>query len=84
MKKSDWKKAEKEFKKLTRDKFPRPDKLTQLRQTRKYMLELHKVIRHFEQKFHYVPDEALLLFNEYNQKQEKMLFDKFQEEFAKR
>ncbi len=83
MKKVSPKKAEKEFKKLTRHKFPRPEELTQLRQTRKYMLELHKIIKHFEKKFHYVPDEAFLLFNEYNMKQEKMLFEKFKEEFSR-
>jgi len=78
----DFKSIEKEFKKLTKDKFLSPDRCTQLNQTRAYIFELNKIIKHFERKFDYVPPSAQLLFNEYNMKQEKMLFDDYTREFS--
>jgi hypothetical protein len=77
------KKIEKEFKKLTKDKFLSPSRCTQLNQTRAYIFELNKIIRHFEQKFNYVPPSAQVLFNEYNMQQEKMLFDDYKKEYSK-
>ena len=74
---------DKEFKKLAKNKFLSPDNCTQLRQTRAYIFELNKIIRHFEQKFNYIPSSAQLLFNEYNTKQERMLFEKYKEEYVK-
>jgi hypothetical protein len=77
------KKIEKEFKKLTKDKFLSPSRCTQLNQTRAYIFELNKIIKHFEQKFNYVPTSAQVLFNEYNMQQEKMLFDDYMKEYSK-
>lgn len=77
------KKADKEFKKITKKKFLSPQNCTQLNQTRSYIFELNKIIRHFESKFDYVPSSAQMLFNEYNVRQERMLFEKFQEEYSK-
>ncbi len=75
------KKLEKEFKKLTRNKFLSPRDCTHLTQTRAYIFELNKIIAHFEKKFNHVPDSAHLLVTEYNSKQEKMLFDKYKEDY---
>lgn len=77
------KKIEKEFKKLTKDKFLSPSRCTQLNQTRAYIFELNKIIKHFEQKFNYIPTSAQVLFNEYNMQQEKMLFDDYMKEYSK-
>ena len=77
------KKLDKEFRKLTKNKFLSPRSCTQLNQTRAYLSELNEIIKHFEQKFNYVPSSAQLLFNEYNVKQEKMLYEKYKEEFSK-
>ena len=77
------KQLDKEFKKLTKNKFLSPDSCTQLGQTRTYIYELNKIIRHFEQKFDYIPSSAQLLFNEYNSKQERMLFEKYKEKYIK-
>ncbi len=79
---TDLKRIEKEFKKLTKDKFLSPERCTQLNQTRAYIFELNNIIRHFESKFDYVPPSAQLLFNEYNMKQEKMLFDDYMKEYS--
>jgi len=77
------KKIDKAFKKLTKNKFLSPDNCTHLNQTRAYIFELNNIIKHFESKFDYVPPSAQLLFNAYNDKQERMLFKKYQEEFSK-
>lgn len=83
-KKGDTKKIDKEFKKyLSKVKFMNPKECTQLRQTRAYIFELNKIIKHFEKKFNYVPSSAQLLFNEYNMKQEKMLFEEFKSNYSK-
>lgn len=76
------KRIDKEFKKLTKDKFVSPSRCTQLNQTRAYIFELNKIIKHFEQKFNYIPPSAQLLFNEYNNRQEKMLFDDYLREYS--
>jgi hypothetical protein len=80
---SDSKKLDKEFRKLAKEKFLNPSRCTQLNQTRAYIFELNKIIKHFEQKFNYIPPSAQLLFNEYNNRQEKMLFDDYMKEYSK-
>lgn len=77
------KKIDKEFKKLAKEKFLSPSHCTQLNQTRAYIFELNKIIRHFEQKFNYIPPSAQLLINEYNNRQEKMLFEDYLKEYSK-
>lgn len=70
------------FEKITRDKFLSPQSCTQLHQTRGYIFELNKIIKHFEREFNYVPTAARLLFYKYNLKQEMMLFEKYKEEYT--
>jgi hypothetical protein len=79
----DTKRLDKEFRKLTKDKFVSPNECTQLNQTRAYIFELNKIIKHFEKKFDYIPPSAQLLFNEYNMRQESMLFDDYKKEYKK-
>ena len=71
------------FKKLAKRKFPNPDSCTKLEQTRTNIFELATIIQHFEKKFEYIPESALLLFYKYNEKQESILFDKYKEEYLK-
>ncbi len=73
---------EKKFRELIKDKFVSPERCTELNQTRAYLFELARIIRHFEAKFHYVPPSAQLLLNEYNMKQEKMLFRDYLKEYS--
>lgn len=77
-------KIDKEFRKIAKEKFLPPGNITELSQTRFCIFELHKLIAQFEKKFNYVPSSARLLFNEYNDLQEKMLYDKFKEEYSDR
>ena len=72
----------KTFKKLTKNKFLSPQNCTQLHQTRASIFELNKIIKHFERKFDYVPPSAQLLFYEFNNRQERILFEKYLEEFS--
>lgn len=81
MSKSHNNKLEKEFKKLTKNKFLSPENCTQLQQTREYLFELNEIIKHFESKFSYTPSSAQLLFNAYNSKQEKMLFEAYKQKY---
>jgi hypothetical protein len=75
------KRIDKEFKKITKNKFLSPQNCTQLKQTRAHIFELNRIIHHFERKFNYIPTSAQLLFDEYNTKQEKMLFEKYKDDF---
>lgn len=77
------KQIDRAFKKLARRKFPSPHSCTELEQTRKKIFELAKVIQHFEKKFEYIPETALLLFYKYNEKQESILFDNYKEQYLK-
>jgi hypothetical protein len=77
------KKLEKKFKEITKNKFLSPDHCTHLYQTRSYIYELNRIIKHFESKFNYVPSSAQLLFNEYNTKQERMLYEKYKSDYHK-
>ena len=77
------KRINKEFKKIVKNKFLSPHDCNQLYQTRTYIFELNKIIKHFENKFDHVPNSAQLLFYEYNIKHEEMLYEKYKEEFIK-
>ena len=77
------KKLEKQFKKITKDRFPKPDNCTHLYQTRNYIYELNRIIKHFEKKFDYVPSAAQMLFYKFNSKQERMLFERYKEDYLK-
>jgi hypothetical protein len=76
------KRIEKEFKKIVKDKFISPSRCTQLHQTRAYIFELNKIIKDYEQRFDYVPPAAQVLFNDYNMRQEKMLYDDYLREYS--
>ena len=77
------KKLEKKFRELTKNKFVSPADCTHLYQTRSYIFELNRIIKHFESKFNYIPSAAQLLFNEYNTKQERILFEKYKSDYLK-
>ena len=76
------KKIDRAFKKHAKNKFLSPQSCTRLSQTRLHIFELNKIIKHLEKKFNYVPSSAQLLFYKYNNKQERMLFEKYMEMFS--
>ena len=77
------KKLERKFKMMSKDKFPNPSNCTHLHQTRNYIGELNRIIKHFERKFEYVPSSAQVLFHEFNSKQESMLYEKYKQKYQK-
>jgi hypothetical protein len=78
------KKLEKKFREIAKNKFLSPDNCTHLYQTRSYIYELNRIIKHFESKFDYIPSSAQLLFNEYNTKQERMLYERYKADYLKK
>lgn len=77
------KQLDRKFKMLSKDKFPSPANCDHLYQTRNYIFELNRIIKHFENKFDYIPSSAQVLFHEFNSKQESMLYDKYKEKYLK-
>ncbi len=77
------KKVEKKFERIAKNHFRDPEDCTELAETRSYLAELNKIIQHFERKFDYIPSSAQLLFNEYNSKQEQMLFEAYKKKYLK-
>jgi hypothetical protein len=73
--------VEKEFKRFAKSNLVSPRKCKKLEQTRHNIFELHKKIREFNDKFNYVPDDARLLFNEYELIQNRMLFENYQKNY---
>ena len=66
---------------MAKERIIDPRACKKLAETRRCILELHRIIQHFEREFGYVPDKARLMFNEYNSRQEKMLFEEFRNEY---
>jgi len=69
--------VEREFRRFAKTTLVSPRKCKKLEQTRYNIFELHKKINEFRDKFNYVPDDARLLFNEYQVIQDRMVFENF-------
>jgi hypothetical protein len=72
---------EKEFRKFAKSSLISPRKCKKLEQTRHNIYELHKKISELNEKFHYVPDDARLLFNEYESIQDRMIFENYRKNY---
>lgn len=75
------KQAEKEFKRYARHHLLNPRKITRLEQTQYYIFELHKLIRDFKLRFNYVPSSVHLMFSEYQNIQERMVYENFRQTY---
>ena len=73
--------VEKEFKRFAKSMLVSPRKCKKLEQTRHNIFELHKKIRELSDRFNYVPDDARLLFNEYQVIQDRMIFENYQKNY---
>lgn len=73
--------AEREFRRFAKSTLISPRKCRKLEQTRHNIFELHKKIRELTDKFNYVPDDARLLFNEYQVIQDRMIFENFRRDY---
>ena len=72
------KRVQKEFKRFVRKSFIKPRNCRNIDQTRFYIFELHKKMKELKLVYGYVPDEAHLLSTEYQNVQDRMLFQNFQ------
>ena len=73
--------VEREFRRFAKSTLISPRKCKKLEQTRYNIFELHKKINELNEKFHYVPDDARLLFNEYQLIQDRMIFKNYQKNY---
>ena len=73
------KQAEKEFKRFARRNLISPRKCRRIEQTQYYINELHNVIKDFKKRFNYVPESAQLMFNEYQNIQDRMVYANFKQ-----
>jgi len=76
------KQAEKEFRRFVRRHLVKPGKCRNMDQTRFYIYELHKKMKELKLLYGYVPDDAHLLFTEYQDIQDRMVFRNFQTTYA--
>ena len=76
------KRMEMEFERFTRMNFEKPAKCKSLVQIRYYIKELSVKIDELKHAFNYVPNNAYTLLNQYNSKQNTLIFSNFQEAYC--
>ena len=76
------KKLEMEFERFTNMNFEHPTKCRSLVQIRFYIKELTVKIDELKKAFNYVPNNAYTLLNQYNSKQNTLIFSNFQEAYC--
>ena len=76
------KRLEMEFEKFTSMNFEHPTKCRSLVQIRFYIKELTVKIDELKKSFNYVPNNAYTLLNQYNSKQNTLIFSNFQEAYC--
>jgi hypothetical protein len=72
---------QKEFRRFARTNLISPGKCKKLEQTRHSISTLHKKIVELNSRFNYVPDDARLLFNEYQTIQDRKIFENFRRDY---
>jgi hypothetical protein len=73
--------VEREFRKFAKTTLVSPRKCKKIEQTRYNIHELHMKINELREKFNYVPDDARLLFNEYQVIQDRMVFENYRKSY---
>jgi hypothetical protein len=75
------KQAEKEFKRFAKRHLMHPKRVRRIEQTQHFIYELHKLINDYRLRFNYVPDEAHLMFSEYQNIQDRMVYENFRQTY---
>jgi hypothetical protein len=75
------KKAEKEFKRFVKHNLLKPEKCKRIDQTNYCIRQMHTMIHEFKRKFNYVPASARLMFNEYQNIQDRMVYENFRQSY---
>jgi len=75
------KKAEREFKRFARHNLLKPGKCKRIDQTNYCIQQMHAIIQEFKIKFNYVPVSAQLMFNKYQNIQDRMVYENFRQSY---
>ena len=73
--------AEKEFRKFVKRNLPKPKKCKRIDEANYCLQQIHLKIQEFKSKFNYVPASAQLMFYEYQNIQDRMVYENFRETY---
>ena len=73
--------VDKEFKRFARRNLINPRKCKRIEQTQYFISELHTIIKDYKERFNYVPVSAQLLFNEYQNIQDRLVYENFKQTY---
>jgi hypothetical protein len=75
------KKAEKEFKRFAKQHLLKPGKCKRIDQANYCIHQMHTLIQEFKNKFNYVPVSAQEMFTEYQNIQDRMVYENFRQSY---
>ena len=75
------KSAEKEFRKLAKRRLLKPAKCKGIQETNYCIQQMHSIIQELKFKFDYVPHSARLRFNQYQNIQDRMVYENFRQSY---
>ncbi len=73
--------VEKEFKRFVKSNLLKPRKCKKIDDTNYCIQQLHLKIQEFKHRFDYVPASAQLMFREYQNIQDRMVYENFRETY---
>ena len=73
--------VEKEFKRFVRQNLLKPRKCKKIDDTNYCIQQMHLKIQEFKHRFDYVPASAQLMFREYQNIQDRMVYENFRETY---
>jgi len=73
--------AEKEFKRFVKRNLLKPRKCKKIDEANYCIQQMHLKIQEFKHKFNYVPVSAQLMFNEYQNIQDRMVYENFRDTY---
>ena len=73
--------AEREFKRFVKHNLLKPRKCKRIDQANYCIEQMHTIIKEFKLKFDYVPTSAQLMFNEYQNIQDRMVYENFRKSY---
>ena len=74
-------KAEREFQRFARKHLMKPKKCKRIEQANHCIHLMYQMIQEFKTKFNYVPASAQLMFNEYQNIQDRMVYEIFRQSY---
>jgi len=75
------KKAEREFKRFVKHNLIKPRKCKRIDQANYCIQRMHTIIQEFKLEFNFVPKSAQLMFYEYQNIQDRMVYENFRQSY---